>query len=534
MTTTPEWERLFGSGPPAGAPVPPAAAAPPIDWADIDGPPPANGNKPPTPPGRPFETTDESNARRLVETHLHDLRYCPQQRLWLTWDGHRWRWDYAQQVVEHARLIADQLPRGGEWGKWRTKSLMLPRLSAMIILARSDERVVAHAQDLDRRPYELNTPTGVIDLRTAQLGPPDPAALHTRSTAVAPDLQTPPQRWLQFLATTFAGQPELTTYIQRLLGVSLVGQIIEQVFPVLHGQGRNGKGVLLDVVQAILGMGDEGYAAQAPTELIIATRNQQHPTLLARLSGVRFAITSEVDQGQRLAEARLKELTGGDTISARFMNKDFFDFRPTASLWLRTNHQPRVSSGGYALWQRMRLIPFAHIVPPAERDKHLAEKLVAAEGPAILGWLVAGARDYFEHGLDDPTVVIDATREYERDQDTVARFVDTCCQLGDPDQQHMTVQSSKLYGHYTKWCADEGEQAVSHKAFTGALATKYEVFSIRGHGYNVYRGIRFDDLDQAPDPDDPGPAEPPEPEQLPWPGYPQTPDPEPEEKWWDR
>lgn len=499
----PEWSRLFGSGPPTGAPAPAAAA--PIDWADVDqDPPTGNGSGP---AARPYEATDDSNARRLVDDHLHDIRYCPERRQWLTWDGHRWRWDHgALTVTQHARAIADHLPTNNKDAtKWRTTSLMQPRIQAMVGLARADAHIITHAAQLDRQAFELNTPGGVSDLKTAQMRDPDPSALHTRSTIVAPDFEATPERWLRFLATTFAGDPELTTYVQRLLGVSLVGKTVEQLFPVCYGEGRNGKGVLLDVVQKLLGTGDDGYAAQAATELIIATRFPGHPTELARLNGVRFVITSEVDEGQRFNERRLKDLTGGDTVNARFMGKDFFDFEPTHMIWLRTNHPPKVTTGGYAVWERMRLLPFVHTVPAPERIKDLSGILVEDEGPAILAWLITGAADYFAHGLAQPDAVTAATRAYELDQDTVARFVEQRCQLGDKAQQHMTIQASHLHGHYQKWCSEQGEQPVSQKAFTQALAAKFEVFSEPTRSHNVYRGIRFDDVEGG---GDPGPTEP--------------------------
>jgi putative DNA primase/helicase len=503
------------------------------DWAIFDRPTGATG--PADVPPRPYEDTDDSNARRLVDAHLDDLRYCPERRQWLTWTGSRWRWDYAGGVVEHARAVSHDLPTNNtERRKWRTVSLMQPRLNAMVALARSDPRMTAHAAALDRRADELNTPDGVIDLTTGTPRGPDPSALHTRSTTVAPDFHTEPVRWKEFLATTFAGQPELTLYVQRLLGLSLFGKVLEHLFPVCHGEGRNGKGVLLDVVQLLLGTGDEGYAAQAATELIIASRWKNHPTELARLNGVRFVITSEVEAGQRFAEARLKEITGGDTINARFMGKDYFDFVPTHTLWLRANDKPQVSAGGYALWQRIRLIPFSHIVPKEERIKDLAAKLVAAEGPAILGWLIAGAADYMAHGLAEPEAVTAATSEYERDQDTVARFVDTCCITGDPNAQHMAVGSSALYAHYTKWCGNEGETSVTQKAFTQALSSKFDVQSRHSRSGNLLMGIRYDDVDDG---EPPLPGEPTDPEQLPWTGYPNTPPPPEEEEpdpWWNK
>jgi putative DNA primase/helicase len=341
-----------------------------------------------------YHRTDDSNALRLVDGYADRIRYVPQRGSWLAWNGHRWLWDEAGVIHEHARSIARTLPgdldRRDSDSNHKRNSLSARGLRAMVTIASTDPRISTPLTRLDANPWQLNTPGGTVDLRTGRLLPPDPAALHTRSTAVTPDHDQTPRRWLDFLADTFAGEEELTGYVQRLLGLSLVGQVLEQLLPFAYGEGANGKTTLLGVVQRLLGLGDTGYSISAPSELLLATSATGHPTELARLAGARLVVTSELDDGQRFAEARVKLLTGRDTIAARFMRRDFFDFTPTHTLWLLGNHQPTVRAGGPALWRRLRLIPFLHTVPPEKRISDLEDRLADEEGPGILAWIIQG------------------------------------------------------------------------------------------------------------------------------------------------
>lgn len=451
-----------------------------------------------TPDG--YTLTDDGNALRLVDTHGRTVRYVHERSTWIVWNGARWVWDNEGVVLEHARQLARDLPadtRGQQ--RHRSYSLSARGIGATERLARTDRRIVASLGQLDARPYELNTPAGAVDLRTGQLLPPDPDALHTRTTTVVPDFDAAPQKWLRFLSETFAGQPDMTTYVQRLLGLSIIGTVLEQILPFAHGEGSNGKTTLLEVVERLVGTGDAGYAMSAPSELLLKTPHPGHPTEIARLSGARFVLTSELEDGERFAEARVKKLTGGDTLTGRFMGQDFFDFRPTHTIWLLANHKPAVRSGGPAFWRRLKMIPFEHTVPPERRDPHLIDTLVADEGPAILAWILQGARDYLAAGLATPEAVTAATETYATDQDTVARFVADRCQTGDVNAPHLRTRTSDLRAAYETWCRTEGEAPVSMRAFTLALRAAHGVESDRSKASRYYLGIRLDDTDTTTD-----------------------------------
>lgn len=482
----PRPDLTFTGAPPAGGPEQPPG--PPT------GPPPVTVAQPGA-----YSLTDDGNALRLVDAHNQVIRYCPQRGQWLRWAGHRWVWDEAETIRELARGVSRDLPTPTKAHiAHKARSLQSGAITAMCRLAQTDSRVTTHVMDLDAHPYQLNTPAGVVDLRTGQLGPPDPVSLHTRSTTVAPDLTSAAPAWDRFLADTFAGDPELTTYMQRLVGVSLVGEVLEQLLPFAYGAGANGKTTMLGTFQRIVGIGDTGYSISAPADMLLASATSGHPTDIARLSGARIVITSELEDGQRFAEARVKQLTGRDVLTGRFMRQDFFSFVPTHTLWLLANHQPSVRAGGPAFWRRIAMLPFLHTVPVEQRDPHLEDRLVHDEGPQILGWAITGARDYLAHGLALPESVAEATKAYERDQDTVARFVDEMCEVGAPTLPHLRIKVSQLRSEYESWCHTEGEQPVNAKAFTQALRSRYGVYSERTNSTRWYTGVRVTDVSSEP------------------------------------
>lgn len=499
-----------GYGTPAPEQPRPITFAQPAESSTPDEPPASSNTTDRTTPAAHVEEpstyslTDDGNALRLVDHHADQIRYCPERGTWLTWTGHRWAWDNPGTVNELARTIARTLPQGdGDQRRHRKVSLSARGLTNMMQVARTDPRVVAPIRQLDAHPYDLNTPNGLIDLRTGQLRPPDPAALCARATTVAPDFEARPDRWRAFLAQTFAGDADMATYVQRLIGVSLVGQVLEQLLPFPFGSGANGKSTLMGVMMRVLGIGDDGYALSAPSELLLATQHSDHPTEVARLSGTRLVVTSELEDGQKFAEAKVKLLTGGDPVAARFMRGDYFTFIPTHTIWMPGNHQPDVRSGGPAFWRRLRLLPFLHVIPEEEQEKGLETRLVEEEGPAILAWAIRGAADYFAHGLVEPETVKVATEQYAREQDSVGQFVEQQCETGSPAAPDMWVKGTDLRTAYEAWCHHEGERACTVKAFSMALQKRWNVVVEKTRAGRIYRGVKLGD----PSHDDPDGAD---------------------------
>lgn len=415
----------------------------------------------------PESFTDDGNALLYVDRFSDQLRYVPQRGMWLTWEGHRWGWDEGGLTVELARemirdlnpdVFADNEDILKAARKHKGGSLSRDKLNALIHLARSDRRVVAPASQLDAEPRHLNTPGGIVDLSTGVVMPPDPAALHTRSTSIPldPDLKTP--RWDAFLDDTFGGNAEMIGFLQRLAGYSASADTGIHVLPFLHGGGQNGKSVLMDVLRQLLG----DYAAPAPAGFLMVGK-QEHSEEMARLQGLRLVVASEVNQDARFDEAKMKELTGGDTITARYMRQSFFTFEPTHHLWLMGNHQPQVKAGGDSFWRRLRLIPFLNKVAEERKIENLAKILVAEEGPGILAWIVRGAVDVFTNGLGEPDAVMAATRTYADEEDQMGRFLEECCHLGGGD--HVRLETKKLRSAYESWCHSEGETPLSSSPF---------------------------------------------------------------------
>jgi putative DNA primase/helicase len=424
-----------------------------------------------------YGPTEDGTARALAETQTDALRYCPQRGMWLTWTGTRWAWDTAEIHREHIRDMARRLPDGDGWAAYKKRALSSGGVTGIARLAQSDARLTVHIDDLDANPYELNTPTGIIDLRTGHQRPANPQALHTRTTTAAPDYDRESELLTRFLHTTFGGDPNLIGYIQRLIGLSLIGIVLEQILLFAYGSGANGKSTLIEAIMSVVGRNETGYSIAAPAEMLMIRKHTEHPAELAQLAGARLVICSELDDGQRFAEARIKQLTGRDSINARFMRRDPFTFTPSHTLWLIGNHKPDATAGGPAFWRRLKLVPFGHVVPEPERDIRLPEKL-AEEAPAILAWIARGAALYNTHGLATPEAVTTATEAYESDQDTIGRFVAEQCHRAANDS--VRVRVTHLREAYEQWCRESGDTPVSARRLTQELRDRYGVESVKG------------------------------------------------------
>ncbi|MEU4239657.1 phage/plasmid primase, P4 family [Actinoplanes sp. NPDC026619] len=442
------------------------------------------------PPVAAWGPTEDGLARALVAYHGHELRYCPQRGKWLVWDGCRWAWDDAERHREFVRALARVLPQTGVWRRFRGMALSAGGVSGVVRLARSDPAVTVAVTALDAQPYQLNTPGGVVDLRTGAVHRSDPVLLHTRCAGAAPDFERRSEAFERFLADTFGDDLALVAYVQQLLGVSAIGAVLEQVLPFAVGPGANGKSTLLEAAMHALGRDDGGYAIAASSEMLMVRQHAEHPAELAQLAGVRLVVCAELDEGQKFAEARVKQLTGRDSINARFMRGNPFTYLPSHTLWLLGNHLPAARAGGPAFWRRMRVLPFTRVVPDSRQDRRLGEHL-AADAPAILAWLIAGAADYAESGLLQPDAVTSATEAYARESDTVGRFAEDVCRRipGDAGRVATTV----LRDAYEQWCEQEGERPVSAKRLTQDLRRLGVGEARGGKGRRFYTGIVLSD-----------------------------------------
>jgi putative DNA primase/helicase len=428
-----------------------------------------NGRGAPQPP-QGFNPTDLGNAERFVAHHGEDVRYCYQWRKWLVWTGARWERDEAGRVHRLAKETVRSIYReaSDEEDEDRRKALAKharaseseTRIRAMVELAKSE--IPASPDQFDADPCLLNTSTGTIDLRTGALREHRREDLITKLAPVEYDPAAAAPTWETFLKRVLPGE-ELRGFVRRAAGYSATGNTSEQCMFIHHGPGANGKSTFQETISAALG----DYAMRTPTETLLVKRPGGVPNDVARLKGARFVTASETEEGRRLAESLVKDLTGQDTISARFMWAEWFDFKPTHALHLSTNHKPEIRGTDAAIWRRIRLMPWAVTIPPAEQDRELPEKL-RAELPGVLAWIVRGCLEWQREGLRAPEEVRQATRAYRAEMDVLAAFLADCCLRGEDEEAF----AGELWGAWKRWCEETGEQAGSQKRFGGRLAER--------------------------------------------------------------
>lgn len=409
----------------------------------------------------PITDTDVANARRLHQRFGSDIKFTA-ERGWLVWNGKRWVPDEKSVVVQGlardtALGIFDEIKDAGDReAVWRHAKHSQSRkaIEAMVALVRSEPGVLARITDFDRDPLLFNVENGTIDLRTGELQEHRREDLMTMMAPVRFDPDAGFDLWDAFLWRILNQDDELYRHLQRLAGYLLTGVTVEQLLYVFWGSGANGKSVLCEVLMALMG----DYAIVVSPDLIMTRRHTGIPNDVARLRGARAAFMNETGAGARFDEAKLKDLTGGDRLSGRFLHAEFFDFTPTHKLIVRGNHKPRVHGTDEGIWRRLRLVPFTVTIPPEERDNNLLEKL-RAELPGILNWCIAGALAWQREGLKSPAIVADAVQQYRAESDTLGRFLEEECAPGDLAK----IQSSKLFAAYQRWCERAGERWIASK-----------------------------------------------------------------------
>jgi putative DNA primase/helicase len=461
--------------------------------------------------------TDRGNAIRFVRDHGGDVLHSWPWRKWLIWDGRRWKVDdtgephrrVKETVRDLYRWAVNELTALGEQpatddddddeAKERSrkikalnkvlghclKSEAAPRLNAVLDIARSERGIPVLPDQLDAHPWLLNVANGTLDLSTGELRDHCREDMLTKicPTGYRPGAECP--EWERFLAGVFSAGAGLISWVQRLLGYALTGEVREHVLPIFWGGGANGKSTLLNAVQDVLG-GD--YAMKAAPDLLTAKKGA-HPTERADLFGMRLVVGIETEAGASFAEAMVKELTGGDRVRARRMREDFWEFAPTHKIILCTNHKPKVAGDDFAIWRRLKLVPFAVTFAEADQDKQLPNKL-RAEAEGILAWLVRGCRAWQREGLGMSPEVAKATEQYRGEQNTFGEFIDERCVVStDPAYK---VRSGDLYSSYVKWCERASERPVDRTDFGERVAKLPGVERYTSNG-TCYRGIALRD-----------------------------------------
>jgi len=412
---------------------------------------------------RPPAFADEALALRFAEQHASGLRYVDVWGRWLTWDGTRWQFDdtlAAYDLVREACRTAS--------AECNRESVAAALASAKTVaaverLARSDRRLAATVDQWDRAPWLLNTPGGIVDLRTGKQSAHRAAAYMTKITAVAPNKAHPTPVWDAFLQRVTGGDAELVAFLKRMTGYALTGSTQAHSLFFMHGAGANGKTTFINTVTGCLG----GYHRTAPIETFIASAQERHPTDLAGLRGARLVTATETEEGRRWSESKIKLLTGGDKIAARFMRQDFFEFTPQFKLLFAGNHKPGLQSVDEAIRRRLHLIPFTVTIPLKDRDEKLAERL-RTEWPGILAWAIAGCLKWQEHGLAPPETVTAATGSYLEAEDAISAWIEEECER----RSDAWGSSSVLFASWKNWADKAGEPAGSMKRFVQCLENR--------------------------------------------------------------
>lgn len=468
---------------------------------------PTGGTAPSSPStGRlPHDLTDRANAELFASLYRGQFRYVDGNG-WYSWDAGRWKLRGGEgAAIWAAGDMAAQMPTFDPTGRFSRQDVTRHRryssstsgVKAMLQQAKASPDLALDAEQLDGNPYALCTPTGVVDLRTGELREADPLRdFNSRCTRVSP-LSMPTPRFFRFLADIFGDEAdgkEMIEYLHILLGYSITGDVGAQVLPFCHGDGANGKSVLLDTMVQILG----DYAHAAPPGFLMDRGGYtEHSTELTELYGRRLVVCSELKATDKFNEVRMKLLTGGDMVTARRMRQDFFTFAPTHHLWLLGNHHPEVATGGHAFWRRLRLIPFERKIPDDKKIDNLARILVEEEGPGILAWLIEGARRFLatrdpsrkRDNLAGPSRVRTATANYAATEDHIGRFLGDSCQM----QEGMKVQQTVLYKVYARWCQDEGVRPAGSRSFATRVRSELGLKSpdemIKSNGARYYPGL---------------------------------------------
>jgi putative DNA primase/helicase len=409
------------------------------------------------PPNRQLAAfCDEALALQFSTRHAHRLRYVAPWGKWHHWTGVRWEPDDTLHALDMARDLCRDMAL---YVPEHSKSVASKRtVEAVLSLARADRRHASTIGQWDTSPWLLNTPGGTVDLRTGDMRPHDPEDYITKCTAVAPGGECP--LWRAFLDRVTDGDIQLQAFLQRMVGYALTGLTRDHAMFFLHGLGANGKSVFLNSIIGIWA----AYHRTAPAELLLASKHDRHPTELAGLVGCRLVTATETEGGRRWAEAKIKLLTGGDTVSARFMGQNFFEFSPRFKLAWSGNSKPTLNRVDEAIRRRLNLVPFTVTIPRSERDPELTDKL-KAEWPGILQWAIEGCAEWQEHGLAAPAVVTAATDAYLAEQDTIKNWLAECT-VEDPTVE---TASSQLYASWKQWCEANGEFPGSNKSFSQKL-----------------------------------------------------------------
>ena len=433
---------------------------------------------------------DTGNAQRMNDVFGDSLRYNFTDKRWMYYTDGKWQYDDKGAVFSAADVILERMKKetavwaehdGGsmmnDFQKHKKKTRSHNSKSAMI--KEFQHLVPISPSELDTHKTLVNCPDSVINLENGEISGHSPDLYMTRMLGTSmPENPKKPEKWLNFLDDIFSHDKELIRYVKKALGYCLSGLTTEQCVFFLYGTGRNGKSTFLEIVRMILG----DYATNIqPESIMMKSSNSSANTDIARLKGARLVTSVEPNEGMRLNEGLVKQLTGDDMITARKLYGDEFEYRPEFKLWMATNHKPTIRGTDLGIWRRIHIIPFTVTIPEDKVDKNLGDKL-AMELPDILAWIVDGYRLWETEGLHKPKVVEDAVKEYQTEMDVISAFLssDYCVDGGE-------AKASALYAVYCQWAAENNEYKMPSRKFGIEMTKHYD--KIRKKDAFYYKGV---------------------------------------------
>lgn len=451
---------------------------------------PAGADVPEEDQALPWQYSEERLAAEYTRLHGDDWKYVAEFSKWFWWDGFRWRtdltlraFDLARELARHVSAHAHENPELSRSQQKRVGAIIgsAKTVASIERLARADRGHAMPAEAFDKYSMMLNTPSGVLDLTSGDLLDRDKSYYMTKSTGGGLGDKCP--TWFKFIDRVTGNDRELAKFLQRFAGYCLTGDTSSHALLFLFGLGANGKSTFANALIGMLG----DYATTAPTEMFVESFTARHPTEIARLRAARLVVVQEVEDGQRWATAKIKQLTGGDRVTAHFMRQDFFEYTPQFKLLFCGNHKPSLRTVDEALKRRFHLVPFTETIPPAERDPELSTKL-RAEWGGILRWALQGCLEWREIGLAPPEAVRKATDLYMGDEDLIGGWMNECCE----QEARAFVPVADLHKSYQTWAERAGEKFFGQKRFSQTIEDHgYERARDSSSRIRGFRGLRL-------------------------------------------
>lgn len=406
------------------------------------------------------------NSEMFVSQHGEVVKNCDVLGGWFVWDGKRWKKDDTHLILQMAKNTVDTFYSIAEQMDKKVKTAFYKhikssgnegKLRAMANVARSSPGISVTSDEFDSEEYMLNCENGVLDLQNNRFLPHSPDLLITKICNTRYDKNAECPNWLSFLDTIFHGDKELIAFIQKVVGYALTGDVSMQMFFILYGNGANGKSTFVETMYRMLGT----YAAITPISTLMVKKDGEIPNDVARLKGMRFIMSSELEQSKRLDESLVKQLTSEEPIIARFLHREFFEFKPTGKIFLSTNYKPTIRGTDDGIWRRIKLIPFTHKFQGDKKIEKYAEKYLFPELSGILRWSVEGYQKWKKYGLHEPESVRCATDDYKLSEDEIGKFIDEYCVI----QPGSRAVRSELYNLFK----EKSERRIRKKDFNDYL-----------------------------------------------------------------